>query len=285
MVLTRRRFLRGLLAGAVVGGVTGTAGAVEPHHPVAKSVSIGLRRLPEQFEGFRIAQLSDIHFGPYMGKRDVERALRLIEPFHPNLLVLTGDFVSHPLAGHYGLAGARNAEPCGEALSQWTDCSMIAALGNHDHWNGPGIVSGALKEHGIRVLRNASLAIERDGARVWIAGVDDVLNDAADLDRTLAHVPDSETTILLAHEPDFADHAARYHIDLQLSGHSHGGQVRVPGIGPIILPKLAHKYPVGLNRVGDLQVYTNCGLGVITPPVRLFCPPEATLITLRKAIA
>ncbi len=285
MVLTRRRFLRGFLAGAVVGGVTGAVGAVEPHHPVAKSVSIGLQRLPEQFNGFRIAQLSDIHFGPYMGKSDIERALRLIEPFQPNLLVLTGDFVSHPLARAFGPAGARNAEPCADALSQWSKCPMVAVLGNHDHWNGPGIVTGALQDHGIRVLRNASLALERDGTRLWIAGVDDVLNYAADLDRTLARVPDSETTILLAHEPDFADRAARYGIDLQLSGHSHGGQVRVPGFGPLILPRLAHKYPVGLNHVGDLQVYTNCGLGVITPPVRLFCPPEVSLITLHKTNA
>ncbi len=271
-----------MVAGAVVGGAAAATGTVEPHHPVAKAVNIGLSRLPEQFHGYRIAQLSDIHFGPYIGKADVDRALRIIAGFHPDLVVLTGDFVSHPFGQNHGPEGARNADPCGQALSQWTQCPLVAILGNHDHWNGAKIVSGALRAHGIKLLRNASLPVERDGARIWIAGMDDVLSNAADLDRTLAGVPPTETTILLAHEPDFADEAAAYPIDLQLSGHSHGGQVRIPGIGPIILPKLAHKYPVGINRVGNLQVYTNCGLGVITPPIRLFCPPEVSLITLSR---
>jgi predicted MPP superfamily phosphohydrolase len=273
------------LAGAVVGGVGGAVSTREPHHPVAKSVNIGLRRLPEPLHGFRIAQLSDIHYGPYIGKADVQQALSLIEPFHPDLLVLTGDFVSHPFGETHGPAGARNAEPCAEALARWNFCPMVAILGNHDHWNGAKIVSGALRSQGIKLLRNASFPVERDGKRIWIAGVDDVLSSVPDLNRALEGVPESEATILLAHEPDFADEAAAYPVDLQLSGHSHGGQVRIPGVGPLILPRLARKYPTGLNRVGHLQVYTNCGLGVITPPVRLFCPPEVTLITLHKAAA
>jgi uncharacterized protein len=265
-----------MLAGAAVGSIAATAGSVAPHHPVAKPLKVSLSRLPGQFEGFRIAQLSDIHFGPFVGKPDIARALALIEPFHPDLVVLTGDFVSHPFGQTHGPAGARNAEPCAEALIKWKACPLVAILGNHDHWNGATIVSGALRAHGIKLLRNAAFPIERDGKRIWMAGVDDALSSAADLDRTLAGVPESETTILLAHEPDYADQVAAYAVDLQLSGHSHGGQVRIPGVGPLILPRLARKYPTGLNRVGNLQVYTNCGLGVITPPVRLFCPPEVT---------
>jgi predicted MPP superfamily phosphohydrolase len=88
--------------------------------------------------------------------------------------------------------------------------------------------------------------------------------------------------VLLAHEPDFADYAAQFPIDLQLSGHSHGGQVRLPGLGALVLPSLARKYPIGLNRVGSLQVYTNVGIGVINPPVRFHCPPEVTLLTLAR---
>lgn len=274
-----------MLAGAAVGATGAAFGSRAPHHPVAKPIHIRLTRLPEQFEGFRIAQLSDIHYGPFMGAPDVERALSLIEPFHPDLLVATGDFVSHPFGHRNGLAGARNADPCAEVLTRWKSCPIVAILGNHDHWNGAEIVSGAIRNYGIKLLRNASLPIERDGARLWIAGVDDVLTGVADLDRTLAVVPRSEATILLAHEPDYADYVATFPVDLQISGHSHGGQVQIPGIGPIILPQLARKYPVGLNHVGNLQVYTNCGLGVITPPVRLFCPPEVTLITLHKATA
>jgi predicted MPP superfamily phosphohydrolase len=95
-------------------------------------------------------------------------------------------------------------------------------------------------------------------------------------------VPKNEATVLLAHEPDFADYAARHPVDLQLSGHSHGGQVRLPGIGALVLPAMARKYPMGFNRVGRLQVYTNRGLGVINPPVRFRCPPEVTFVTLLR---
>jgi predicted MPP superfamily phosphohydrolase len=161
---------------------------------------------------------------------------------------------------------------------------MVATLGNHDHWNDATIVAGALLDRGIRVLRNESFAIERGHERLWISGVDDVLEKQDDLAKTLAAVPETEATVLLAHEPDFADYVAGFPVDLQLSGHSHGGQVRIPGIGPIVLPALARKYHTGLNRVGRLQVYTSRGLGVINPPVRLNCPPEITLLTLLKAL-
>jgi uncharacterized protein len=157
---------------------------------------------------------------------------------------------------------------------------MLAILGNHDHWNNAAIVEGALQDRGIPVLRNRSVPLERGHHRIWIAGIDDALVEAADLDKALHNVPRSETTLLLAHEPDFADFAARFPVDLLLSGHSHGGQVRLPGIGALILPALARKYPIGLNRVGSLQVYTNRGLGVINPPVRFYCPPEVTFVTL-----
>jgi predicted MPP superfamily phosphohydrolase len=254
---------------------------LEPQHPVSKHVRVRLARLPEVFHGFRIAQLSDIHFGPYMSQPELERSVRLAREFQPDLVVLTGDFVSHPFNQRNGVAGARNAEPCADVFALWKEVPKIAVLGNHDHWNNAEIVAGALSDRGIRMLRNQSHVIERESQKLWIAGIDDALEGKADLKRTLADVPAQDATILLAHEPDFADYAARSPIDLQLSGHSHGGQVRIPGIGPIVLPAMARKYHTGLNRVGRMQVYTSCGLGVINPPVRLNCPPEVTLITLQ----
>jgi uncharacterized protein len=282
--VTRRRFLGYGLAS--LAGATAVDGfLVEPAHPVAEYREIHLSRLPESFAGFRIAQISDIHFGPYMGQAGVQRAVELAQPFRPDLVVLTGDFVSHPLGENGGPAGAHHAEPCADVLARWKDVSMVAVLGNHDWWNGPEIVAGALAERGIKVLRNSSFAIERGQSRLWIAGVDDVFQGKADLQMTFNSIPNSETTVLLVHEPDYADYAARFPVDLQLSGHSHGGQVSIPGIGPIILPKLGQKYHTGLNHVGRLQVYTNRGLGVIDPPVRLNCPPEVTLLTLQKSTA
>lgn len=270
-----------VVGGAALGAATSLDGfLIEPHTPVADEIRIGLRRLPEAFYGFRIALLGDFHFGPYAGKTQVERAVRLALAQKPDLTILCGDFVSHPLFGRYGPEGADHAEPCAEVLQQLTGAPVVSILGNHDHWNGPEIVAHALDRHGLNVLRNQSLPLERGGQRIWIVGLDDVIAHANDLDKALEGIPSAETKIVAVHEPDFADEAAKYPVDLQLSGHSHGGQVRIPFLGAPILPHLGRKYPVGLNRVRDLQVYTNRGIGVISPPVRLNCPPEVTLITL-----
>lgn len=283
--LTRRQFVRRSAVGlATLTGVYLAADGFlfEPKHAVAERIEIRLARLPEAFHGFRIAQITDIHFGPYMDQPELERAMRLAQEFHPDLVALTGDFVSHPFGQRSGLAGAKNAEPCADVFARWKGVPMFAVLGNHDHWNNAEVVAAALAERGIRVLRNQAQALERSGQRLWVAGIDDALDGRPDLSQAMTKIPQTDATVLLAHEPDFADYAAKYPVDLQLSGHSHGGQVRVPGIGPIVLPPMAEKYHTGLNRVGHLQVYTSRGVGVINPPVRLNCPPEVSLITLLK---
>ena len=285
-MLTRRQFVRRSVVG--LAALSGTGLAIEgflrePHHPIPEHISVLLARLPEAFEGFRIAQITDIHFGPYMDQPGLERAVWLAQEFQPDIVALTGDFVSHGLGKSNGPEGARNAEPCAEVFARWKNAPpMIAVLGNHDHWNGPELVTQLLQERGIVVLRNASHPLERDNQLLWIAGTDDALEARADVAQAIAKIPPTDATILLAHEPDFADHAAKFPIDLQLSGHSHGGQVRIPGIGPIILPEMAHKYHTGLNRVGRMQVFTSHGVGVINPPVRLNCPPKVSLLTLHK---
>ena len=289
-LLDRRRFLKQAFYGAVGLGAVATMDGflVEPHIPVAEHINIRLRNLPEAFHGFRIALMGDMHFGPYAGKAQVERAVRLALSLKPDLHILTGDFVSHPFFKPNGIEGARHAEPCAEVLQQLTGTlagtlpgtRVVSVLGNHDHLNGPDFIADALDSRGLRVLRNESVPLERDGQRLWIVGVDDVYLHANDLDQALQKVPPRESKIVVVHEPDFADRTAKHPVDLQLSGHSHGGQVRIPGYGAPVLPHLGRKYPIGLNRVRDLQVYTNRGIGVVTPPVRLNCPPEVTLITL-----
>jgi uncharacterized protein len=280
--ITRRKFFGRALAGAGFVAAVGAADVlfVEPRTVAIERINIELARLPQAFHGFRIAQISDIHFGPYMGRAGVQRAVDAAIRFQPNLVVLTGDFVSHPYHRPNGPEGTRYAEPCADVLATMKGVPKIAVLGNHDHWTDPNFIEGALRDRGITVLRNSAVSLERGKSRLWISGVDDVYVGAADLSQTLKPVPSDEATVLLAHEPDFADYAARFPVDLQLSGHSHGGQVRLPGIGALILPSLARKYPIGLNRVGNLQVYTNRGLGVVNPPVRFHCPPEVTFVTL-----
>jgi uncharacterized protein len=284
--LDRRRFLKQAFFGAVgLGAVASIDGfGIEPYRPVAEHISIRLPRLPEAFHGFRIVQMTDLHFGPYGGTTEVERAVRIALSLKPELTILTGDFVSHSLLGRWH-DGARYAEPCARALQPLTATPVVSVLGNHDHWNNPDLVADALNSHGLNVLRNRSMPIERDGRRIWIVGVDDVFERTNDLPKALRGIPPAETKIAAVHEPDFADETALHAIDLQLSGHSHGGQVRIPGLGAPILPPLGSKYSIGLRQIRNLQLYTNRGIGVISPPVRLNCPPEVTLITLVSGIS
>lgn len=286
--LTRRQFLKRWLSAGAGGGLAlgGYVSLSEPHQIVLEQVEIRLRRLPEAFDGFTIAQLSDIHFLEFTGRHHVESAVNIIQQHRPDLVLLTGDFVSVPLirTAAASAKAAGLAEPCADVLrALHTPFGSIATLGNHDHYTDPEIVTSALQRRGIKVLRNASMPLERDGARIWLVGVEDAFFGKFDPATLLRGIPPAETTIFALHEPDPADLTARYAIDLQLSGHSHGGQVRFPLIGPPILPALARKYPMGLYRIRDLQLYTNRGLGVVGVPFRLDCPPEITLITLRKA--
>lgn len=245
---------------------------IEPQWLSIERVRVRLKRLPPAMSGFTIGQLSDLHRGPFVQDSDIRAAVEETNRLQPDLVVLTGDFV---------LRSEKFAEPCARLLGALrASHGVVAILGNHDHWTDADAVQRALESHGIRVLRNQSFPVQRDGSRFWVAGVDDVWQEKANLPVALRHVPKDETTILLAHEPDFADTASQYPVDLQLSGHSHGGQVRLPFIGAPHLPYLGVKYPWGLRRVGAMQVYTNRGIGVISPPVRFGCRPEITLLTL-----
>ena len=233
--------------------------------------------------GFTVALLSDFHYDPYFSLHPLHAAVPIVNNLHPDLLVLTGDFVTAPLVGDDQKA-ALAAEPCAHLLRQMTaPHGLWAVLGNHDEATDHRHVTRALQAENIQVLANHSQAIEHDGARFWLAGVNDVLSKTADLPKTLRAVPANEAVVLLAHEPDFADQAARYPIDLQLSGHSHGGQIRIPSLPPFYLPILGRKYVLGTYRIGPLKLYTNAGLGTIGVPARLNCPPEITLLTLRRS--
>lgn len=249
-------------------------------------IELSVKKLPEAFDGLRIAQLSDFHYGD-LCQIPIRKAVDIVKKLKPDLVVLTGDFVTVPMwvrsARDRGSV-AQTAGPCARLLREMeAPLGLFAVLGNHDLNANSQIVTELIESNGIPVLLNSSVAIEREGARLWLAGVDDVLEGKPDLERALKGLPGNEPVALLAHEPDFADEAARYSIFLQLSGHSHGGQVWLPGIGAPWLPRLARKYPRGLRKIGDFVLYTNIGLGTIRVPVRLNCPPEVTILKLRSA--
>ena len=279
---TRRQFLRWAAAAGTV-AIAGDAILLEPNRPRIVRQDFFLPRWPERLEGFTVALLSDFHYDPYFSVHPLHAAIAMVNGLRPDLIVLTGDFVSVPLVGDEKKA-AFAAEPCARFLRQMTaPHGLWAVMGNHDDGTDSQHVTRALQAENIQVLANESEAIERDGARIWLAGVNDVLSKTADLSKTLRRVPAGEAVILLAHEPDFADEVSRFPVDLQLSGHSHGGQVRAPLLPPLYLPTLAKKYVWGKYQVGPLALYTNAGLGTVGVPMRLNCPPEITLLTLRPS--
>jgi predicted MPP superfamily phosphohydrolase len=282
---TRREFLRTaakITAGSIL-AAAGYGGLFERGRVVVRRVEIGLARLPEAFDGLTIAQLSDLHYHPYFSASVIRKAVEMVRQMNPDLVVLTGDFVTLPEFRRVDAGAAKAAGPCAELLAPLRPkLGIYGVLGNHDSYTDPGYVIEALTGHGIQILQNESIALERSSQRMWIAGVQDVLAGFADLKTTLSTVPRTEAVVLLAHEPDFADEAAKHSVDLQLSGHSHGGQIRFPLLPPLALPKLGRKYPIGLRNVGRMALYTNIGLGTIGVPIRLLATPEVTLFTLRN---
>ena len=283
---TRRQFLY-TGAAALAGATTlGADGYLESYRLQLKKIEIPLRRLPHEFDGFTIAQLSDFHYEERFSAIPIRRSVDLVNSLHPDLIVLTGDFVTVPLVfrHHASRLAAKTAVPCARVLQPLhAPSGTFAVLGNHDAYADPVLVTHALQAHGISVLKNACVPIDREGKRFWLAGIDDALEAQPDLGAAIEKIPPGETIILLAHEPDFADEAALTSVDLQLSGHSHGGQIWIPGVGAPWLPPLARKYPRGLYKVGNMTLYTNIGIGTIRAPIRINCVPEVTLITLRTA--
>jgi uncharacterized protein len=279
---TRRQFLRAVAAAGTL-AIAGDAILLAPNRPRVVRQEFFLPRWPERLHGFTVAVLSDFHYDPYFSVHPLRAAIAMVNRLRPDLIALTGDFVSVPLVGDERKA-AFAAEPCARLLREMiAPHGLWAVMGNHDDGTDPEHVTRALQAENIQVLANQSEPIEQDGARFWLAGVNDVISETADLTETLRRVPGGEAVILLAHEPDFADEASQFPIDLQLSGHSHGGQIRIPFLPPLYLPELARKYFWGTYRVGPLTLYTSAGLGTVGVPMRLNCPPEITLLTLRRS--
>lgn len=276
---TRRQFL--LLASAGAAVLAADSILIEPNRPHTIRQDVFLERWPERLNGFKIALLSDFHYDPYFSAHPIHSAVDIVNRLNPDLIAFTGDFVSMRFSQRQNRLAAHTAEPCAQILQKMkAPLGLWAVLGNHDHFTNNEIVTAALEQQGISVLGNRAVAIEHDRARFWIAGVNDVLGGTADPSEALRGVPSGEPVVLLAHEPDFADYVARFPVDLQLSGHSHGGQVRLPLVGPVFLPDLGRKYFQGRYQIGKLSLYVNIGLGTVALPVRWNCPPEITLLTI-----
>jgi predicted MPP superfamily phosphohydrolase len=274
---TRRDVIRlSVAAAAAVGAGSLGYGALVRKNVEISRVEVKITDLPGEFSGLTIAQLSDIHHGPYTGLAYIGECVEIVNGLSPDLVALTGDFT---------FGGKRYIEPCIEALtSLQARIGVYAVLGNHDYYVGAGDVARALKRGGLDLLVDAKDRIELGGAKLWLLGVDDLLYGRTDVNRLMRELPGDEPRIVFSHNPDFIEEFAikRKHIDLMIAGHTHGGQIRFPLIGaPHISSEYGQRYAVGLNRKGAMQVYTTRGVGTILLPVRLNCPPEIVLFTLK----
>ena len=237
-------------------------------------IPLRLPRLSPVFEGYRLVQISDFHIGTWADRARLLEAVGRVNGLNPDLIAITGDFVTHdPEKYESDLVQILST------LSASDGC--VAVLGNHDHWSDPKVVRRISRRSGIVELKNSIYPIRRGSETLSIAGVDDIMEDLDDLPAVVKRLPDDRAAILLAHEPDFADESALGgHFDLQLSGHTHGGQVHFPRIGPVVLPRFGKKYPCGLYNVNGMHLYTNRGLGTAEIQFRYHCPAEISLFEL-----
>ena len=279
-LLSRRRFLQ-LTGGLALSGTAGFAYTrlLEPAWVEVVEQALIIPNLPQHLSGRRIAQLSDIHLGEYTGPEKLWSAVNQVNRLAPDLVFLTGDYVT---------SSASQAAELVEPLRS-VQAPVYAILGNHDLWTDRAIVTRSLAETPVRLLVNRG---EEALPGLFVAGVDDIWSGQPDIRAALDGAPAGGVSLLLAHEPDFFDQVAdaRAPVAVQFSGHSHGGQVRLPSTTPDgaglwtrapILPRHGERYPIGLYKVGDRQVYTNRGLGVWPLPFRLNCRPEITIFTLQ----
>jgi uncharacterized protein len=246
---------------------------------VIEQVELILPHLPKSFSGIRVIHISDIHIGGWVNRKRLSDVVRVVIDQKPDLVVMTGDFV----------AGKSWSEDLDEAaqyfveeVSKLTDDYLVlAVLGNHDHWTNAEKVRGMLSKSGVIDLNNDIHSLGRGDDLLHIAGVDDFWENKANLDDVYKLLPEDDGAILLAHEPDFVDISSREgRFDLQLSGHTHGGQVVIPFFGPLHVVELGRKYPSGLYAVGKMWQYTSRGVGK-SFPIRINCPPEITVFTLK----
>lgn len=261
---------------ALAAGISQMARAAlaEPYMLMVERHAIALRRLPRALDGFRIVHLSDLHHSPFTSSRQIERAIETANSLEPDIIALTGDYVSHERS---------YIAPCAELVGRLrARQGVYAVLGNHDHWTDAALIADLFSLAGLRVLINEGMRFEQDGAAFWLAGVDDTMVGQEDLSLALAGSHRDEMKLLLAHNPVILRRAARAGVDLVLSGHTHGGQVawrseRSASGRP------RRRLLKGLGRQGETQIYVTRGLGTVVLPIRYGCPPEVSLLELRCA--
>ncbi|MEE9613294.1 MAG: metallophosphoesterase [Desulfatiglandales bacterium] len=273
-------------------GLAGGKGFLNGRNLALLNVTASLKNLPPSFDGLKVGQITDIHAGPLVPQGLIKKGVDLIMANQPDLIALTGDFISGAtkiLWTTYGGFKSRHYDYCMEELGRLkAPLGVFGVLGNHDFWSGKevtGKIVRSLQDIGVRVLRNEAVPIERKEEQLYLAGVDDYWEVSYNLTRALQGIPEDSCRLLLSHNPDVNEEidSLRKRIDLIISGHTHGGQIVLPFLGAPYLPSpFGQKYRAGLIRDGERKTYVSRGLGLFFAPVRLNCPPDVTLLTLHR---
>jgi uncharacterized protein len=267
------KLIQVFLIGCAVIFVTSVyAHKLEPVWLDVNRIDISLPQLDRAFNGYRIIQISDLHAGDGTDRAYLEKVVEAVNAEQPDLVVITGDHITRIPKQHLELL---------DTLTKLRPHDRtISILGNHDVFNDTELVRQAIRTNGITLLENNVYTLKRNNATLHIAGVGDVFAKQDKLDQVLAQLPATGAAIMLAHEPDFADQtAATGRFGLQLSGHSHGGQIRIPFVAGYV-PILAEKYPIGRYQVGQMVQYTNRGIGLVKLYGRFNCRPEISVFNL-----
>ncbi|HTP30069.1 MAG TPA: metallophosphoesterase [Anaeromyxobacteraceae bacterium] len=273
MALTRRDFLKGALAAAASGAALPSAAQAVDFARAERRI-FWLPDLDPAHDGLRVVQLSDFHVGSQTPPERIRHAIAVAKAFEPDLTVLTGDYLCRTESGvgliHEQLGGL--------------PCPTAAVLGNHDHWVDARGAARALETLGYSVLRNRNTTFRLRGAPFTVIGIDDLLSGQARPREALAGAPRG-SRLVLAHGPRTAEQLRKLNQPmLCLSGHTHGGQINIPGLTPFLLRAIAHEpYSRGFFRLGSVQLYVNRGVGNSALRVRLNSRPEVTLAILRRA--
>ena len=240
-------------------------------------IDIELENLGSNFHNYKILNISDIHLGQWINPEYLDELVDYVNTLNIDLITLTGDYFSYVMEGY--------EESLKDSFKKLkAPDGKLGVLGNHDHWMSASKIRNIFKASDVVDLSNDVVTIKRDGDYLNIAGVDSCTVCADDLDKVIAKMPKNIPTILLAHEPDFAKESSQTNMfDLQISGHSHGGQFIIPKLEttPFRGPN-SRKYPVGLYKVGNMIQYTSKGLGTNSFRIRINCKPEITIITLKN---
>ncbi len=235
-------------------------------------VEITLKRLPKKLDGFKIIHLSDIHHSPFTSLEHIARTVKIANRLKPDMFILTGDYVSHD---------AKYIAPVAKVLGELeSEFGTFACLGNHDHWTDPDLVTTSFRQRGITMLVNEGFRFEARGSSFWLAGVDDHMVGKTDLLSALRGSYPDEMKLLLAHNPIIFRKSVRLGVDLTLSGHTHGGQIKIRDKDKGMIRR--RKLTAGLHMRKDAQIYITRGIGTVVLPVRYQCPPEISFITLNS---